>query len=242
MMNVNFTAHQCVWLRQPALQCACNQTCTGRFHSTINEGVCGPKGRGADACDWPKWRLGFRARLQCCCWRVTCLCVFIYWLFPPPPLQPSCYSHSIASYLLLTGMYGKGGMCWGRRGDSGEEESREKGMRCELESVVVVLWNGVWNTCDYWKVGAWKVRRCSFIQTQLLGFGFLFWVADPDDSNWLHTPPVFMRIFDLCINTGWVETQYFRFREVEKSAYWNGIKCNGNRFSEWRVRFRGHVT
>ena len=43
MLRVNYSVHECVIIVL-TVQRACNQTCSGRFHSAVSAGVCGPLG------------------------------------------------------------------------------------------------------------------------------------------------------------------------------------------------------
>lgn len=43
MLKVNYSVHECVIIAL-TVQRACNQTCSGRFHSAVNAGVCSPLG------------------------------------------------------------------------------------------------------------------------------------------------------------------------------------------------------
>lgn len=50
-MSVNYTVHECVIIVL-TVQRACHQTCSGRLHSAVNGGVCGPGGKQMKLIGW----------------------------------------------------------------------------------------------------------------------------------------------------------------------------------------------
>ena len=80
MLKVNYSVHECVIIAL-TVQRACNQTCSGRFHSAVDAGVCGSPGGKPGGSDWLnrggialKHVCGVFAAQSCAC---VCVCVCV---------------------------------------------------------------------------------------------------------------------------------------------------------------------
>lgn len=117
-----------------AVQWACNQTYSGRFHSAINEGVCSPWGKRMDPIGWRRGKA-----LMNVCGVIAArsrVCVSSYKGLFSVRLSPQYLfiSHTRCSRGCMRGGGGMEGC------GSGEKGSKKRlQMRSEQQSVVVVL-------------------------------------------------------------------------------------------------------
>lgn len=142
LLKVNYSVHECVIIAL-TVQRACNQTCSGRFHSAVNAGVCSPLGGSQmDLIGWGEGGLLSSTYVVFLLLDRVCVCVCVH----IGALSLLLFTQYLFISLTLTAQRE-------RRGEEGRG-SRERAvalgrkrvrkgreMRSEQQSVVMVFWN-----------------------------------------------------------------------------------------------------